>query len=70
MMQTKAKEAPDDTMGSGAMGIATTEVDGGWVGVPQLSEFISQTAKLWVSASIFYFYMLLLPFPAQFHSKL
>ena len=28
MMQTKAKEEPDDTMGSGAMGIATTEVDG------------------------------------------
>lgn len=53
MMQTKAKEAPDDTMGSGAMGIATTEVDGWWVGVPQLSEFISQTAKLWVSASMF-----------------
>lgn len=45
MMQTKAKEAPDDTMGSGAMGIATTEVDGWWVGVPQLSEFISQTVQ-------------------------
>ena len=26
MMQMKAQEEPDDTMGSGAMGIATTEV--------------------------------------------
>jgi hypothetical protein len=43
MMQTKAKEEPDDTMGSGAMGIATTEADG----------WCTAVAKLWVSTSMF-----------------
>lgn len=36
MMQTKAKEEPDDTMGSGAMGIATTEA------MPYATMLISQ----------------------------
>ena len=57
MMQTKAKasteEEPDDTMGSGAMGIATTEVGG------RVGEFISQIVGFYIHV-----YMLLAPVAA------